>query len=172
MNEPGATIEGLKMAQTFLMTVRGTPQLYYGDEIALPGGDDPDNRRDFPGGFPGDATDTFTHRSVQQNSVFENQKLLSQLRTQIEPLRHGSLVELFAKEHQYAFARISRNDFAIAAFNNEPRPGRFSFDISSLSRLNAVALTDRLGNAKDLQVKGNVVEFDLPAQASAIIVRR
>ena len=172
MNEPGATIEGLKMAQTFLMTVRGTPQLYYGDEIALPGGDDPDNRRDFPGGFPGDAIDAFTNRNVQQNSAFQNQKLLSHLRTQIEPLRHGSLVELFAKEHQYAFARTSRSDFAIVAFNNDSRPAHFSFGISSLPRSSAVALADRLGNAKDIRVKGNVVEFELPAQASAIIVRR
>src|SRR5207253_1512965 len=120
-----------------------------GDEIAMQGGDDPDNRRDFPGGFPGDAVDTFTNRNAQQNAVFQNQKLLSHLRTQIEPLRHGSLVELFAKEHQYAFARTSRNDFAIVAFNNDSKPGHFSFDINSLPRSNAAILADRLGNAKD-----------------------
>ena len=34
--------------------MRGTPELYYGDEIGMTGGDDPDNRHDFPGGFPGD----------------------------------------------------------------------------------------------------------------------
>ena len=54
MNEEGATIEGLKLAQTLIMTSRGTPLLYYGDEIAMRGGGDPDNRRDFPGGFSGD----------------------------------------------------------------------------------------------------------------------
>ena len=172
MNEPGATIEGLKMAQTFLMTVRGTPQLYYGDEIAMQGGDDPDNRRDFPGGFPEDGSDAFTKRNGPQNSVFENQKLLSQLRIQIEPLRHGSLVELFAKEHQYAFARANRSGFAIVAFNNDRKPARFSFDITSLPRSNNVAVADRLGNAKDLRVAGNIIEFELPAQSSSIIVRR
>jgi glycosidase len=35
--------------------MRGMPQIYYGDEIGMPGGNDPDNRQDFPGGFPGDA---------------------------------------------------------------------------------------------------------------------
>ncbi len=34
------------------MTTRGMPQIYSGDEIALDGGGDPDNRHDFPGGFP------------------------------------------------------------------------------------------------------------------------
>ena len=53
MNEPGATVDGLKLAFTFLLTARGTPLVYYGDEIALPGGGDPDNRRDFPGRLPG-----------------------------------------------------------------------------------------------------------------------
>ena len=38
MNETGATTAGLKLAQTFIMTTRGIPQVYYGDEIALPGG--------------------------------------------------------------------------------------------------------------------------------------
>ena len=30
------------------MTVPGTPTIYYGDEVSLTGGDDPDNRRPFP----------------------------------------------------------------------------------------------------------------------------
>ncbi len=50
MGEPGATVAALKNAFTFLFTTRGTPLLYYGDEIAMAGGGDPDNRRDFPGG--------------------------------------------------------------------------------------------------------------------------
>src|SRR5205809_3072956 len=45
MNEPGASTAGLKLAQTFILTTRGIPQLFYGDEIAMHGGGDPDNRR-------------------------------------------------------------------------------------------------------------------------------
>ena len=59
MNEPGATTAGLKLAQTFILTTRGTPQLYYGDEIAIRGGGDPDNRRSMPGAFPGDPRNAF-----------------------------------------------------------------------------------------------------------------
>jgi glycosidase len=39
------------LAYTVLLTTRGTPQLYYGDELAMRGGNDPNNRHDFPGGF-------------------------------------------------------------------------------------------------------------------------
>ena len=52
LSEPGATPEKLRLAFLLLLTMRGMPQLYAGDEIAMLGGDDPDNRRDFPGGFP------------------------------------------------------------------------------------------------------------------------
>lgn len=37
-----------RLALTFLMTYVGAPCLYYGDEIGLPGGPDPDCRRAFP----------------------------------------------------------------------------------------------------------------------------
>ena len=51
MSEKGATIAGLKLANAFVLTTRGVPQLYYGDEIALTGADEPTTRGDFPGGF-------------------------------------------------------------------------------------------------------------------------
>src|ERR1044072_294252 len=60
MSENGATIAGLKLANAFVLTTRGVPQLYYGDEIALEGGDEPSTRGDFPGGFPGDKRNAFT----------------------------------------------------------------------------------------------------------------
>src|SRR5437660_10562914 len=99
MNEPGATIEGLKMAQTLIMTMRGTPQLYYGDEIAMQGGDDPDNRRDFPGEFPADGINAFTTRNETQRSGFAHQKLLGQLRAELKPSRRCSLLNLLATRH-------------------------------------------------------------------------
>jgi len=59
MNDSGATIAGLKLADTLLMTTRGIPTIYYGDEIAMPGGADPDNRHDFPGAWPKDPHNGF-----------------------------------------------------------------------------------------------------------------
>ena len=38
----------LEVAYTFLLTSPGVPLIYYGDEIGLPGGGDPDNRRFMP----------------------------------------------------------------------------------------------------------------------------
>ena len=60
MSEKGATLAGLKLAHAFLLTTRGVPQLYYGDEIAMTGADEPTTREDFPGGFPGDKRNAFS----------------------------------------------------------------------------------------------------------------
>ena len=172
MNEPDATIEGLKMAQTLIMTMRGTPQLYYGDEIAMEGGDDPDNRRDFPGGFPADGIDAFHTRNRKQDSVFQHQKLLGQLRKELEPLRHGNLINLFAKEHQYVYARNTANASVIVAFNNDKKSATIEVDVTDTRLMNGATLVDRLGNVKDARVSNRKVKFEIPAYSSAILSMR
>ena len=52
LSEEGSSTAKLKAAFSLLLTLRGIPQIYSGDEIAMSGGEDPDNRRDFPGGWP------------------------------------------------------------------------------------------------------------------------
>src|SRR5690625_7761696 len=50
-----------KLALTFLLTTRGIPQLYYGDEILMTGsGSDGLRRKDFPGGWREDPVNAFT----------------------------------------------------------------------------------------------------------------
>jgi glycosidase len=73
MSQPGVTVKDLKLAFGIVLTMRGTPEIYYGDELAMKGGPDPDNRHDFPGGFPGDKHDAFTRagRTPVQNEVHD-----------------------------------------------------------------------------------------------------
>ena len=100
MNEPGATPEALKLAFTFLLTARGIPLVYYGDEIAMPGGGDPDNRRDFPGGFPGDARNAFeaSGRTPDEQAVHAHVRALLRLRADTPALRRGATRNLHVAE--------------------------------------------------------------------------
>jgi glycosidase len=174
MNEPGATLEGLKMAQTLIMTMRGTPQLYYGDEIGMTGGDDPDNRRDFPGGFPADGIDAFQKggRNAKEESVFEHQQLLSRLRAEFEPLRRGNLINLLATEHQYVYARNTATATVIVAFNNDSKAATLEFSVADTKLSDGFQLIDRLGEGKHLRINGETVSFELPAHLSAILTVR
>ncbi|HVY45858.1 MAG TPA: alpha-amylase family glycosyl hydrolase, partial [Minicystis sp.] len=42
---PRSAYERMAVAFTFLLTTKGIPLVYYGDEIGMPGAGDPDNRR-------------------------------------------------------------------------------------------------------------------------------
>lgn len=176
MHEQGATAEGLKLAQTLIMTSRGTPLLYYGDEIAMPGGPDPDNRRDFPGGFPGDTRNAFTQqgRTAAENDVFNHLAKLGTLRRELEPLRRGRSLDLFDAEQQYAYARLTDKAAVIVIFNNDTKPAEVDFDISFISRQIATdaTLKDALGNLADIKMNDGKIKASIPARSAGIYITK
>ena len=129
MAEPGATTEGLRLAYTFLLTYRGTPLIYYGDEIAMPGGGDPDNRRDFPGGFPGDARNAFeaSGRTPEQQAVFAHVQRLLRLRAERADLRRGATEHLHVAEQSYVY----RRGRTVVALNNDRKPAEVRLPASA-----------------------------------------
>lgn len=107
LSEPGATPAKLKLAFGLLATLRGMPQIYSGDEIAMAGGDDPDNRRDFPGGFPGDKQDAFSaqRRTPEQADVHDWVAALFQFRAKHPALQMGTQQNVFIDKQTFAFVR-------------------------------------------------------------------
>ena len=148
MSEPGATAAGLRLAFTFLLTARGTPLLYYGDEIGLPGGGDPDNRRDFPGGFPGDPRDAFTAagRTPEQQAIWSHVQKLLQLRADRPELRDSAMVNLYVGDQAWVYRRGP----SVVALNNDKQPVEVRLPLSSLraDALSVCAVPRREG--KDL----------------------
>jgi glycosidase len=172
MNEPGATREGLQLAFTFLMTTRGTPLVYYGDEIGLPGGNDPDNRRDFPGGWPGDARDAFTPagRTADEEALFQHVRRLARLRGLLEPLRRGGLVHLLAEEQTYAFARTGAGGPVVVVFNNGTAPAALAFEAAPAGLAPGALLQDRLGRLPAVEVREGRFQVSLPPRSAGIYV--
>jgi glycosidase len=107
LSEPGANPQALRIGFGLLATLRGMPQLYYGDEIEMTGGDDPQNRKDFPGGFPGDAANAFTGAglSADARSMQDWVRSLIQLRDRTPELQTGKLRTLLANDSTLAFVR-------------------------------------------------------------------
>jgi neopullulanase len=172
MSEPGATVNGLKLAETLIMTMRGTPQLYYGDEIAMRGAGDPDNRRDFPGGFPGDTHNAFeaSGRTAEEREAIEHMRLLGRLRRELEPLRRGTLVNLYVAEQQWAYTRKTAHTSVIVAFNNDTQPATFEFDAAPTALSEGTRLDDRLNAGHDIRVAGGKLKITLPARTASIFV--
>jgi len=115
---PGATDEGLLLAYTFLLTTRGIPQLYYGNEIGLDGGSDPDNRRDFPGGWREDPRNAFepAGRDAREQRIFTHVQSLLRLRRERPELRDARTEHLLVEEQVYAYRRGS----SVVVINNAP----------------------------------------------------
>jgi glycosidase len=173
LNEEGATVEGLQLAFTCLLTLRGTPLIYYGDEIALRGGGDPDNRRDFPGGWPEDARTAFTKtgRTVEQAGVFDHVRRLLHLRREVEPLRRGRLVELGVTPATYSFARVTAHESVIVALNNSSEPQVVDLGLTSLpGGVARSVFRDRLGVGERVRPAGGRLRIKLPARGAALLV--
>jgi glycosidase len=130
MQEAKATVDGLMLAYTLLFTSRGTPLIYYGDEIALPGGTDPDNRRDFPGGWAGDARNAFdaNGRSADQQRLWSHVQRLLALRAARPELRRGRTEHLLALPQQFVYRRGA----SVVAVNNDTTSATVAFRSSAL----------------------------------------
>jgi glycosidase len=170
MSEKGASVTGLKLAHTFLLTTRGVPQLYYGDEIAMMGADEPTTRQDFPGGFPGDRRNAFTKngRTTEEQDLFEHVRKLVRLHGELEPLRRGSLVNLYVAAQQYAYARVTPRASVVIVINNEARPATFEFDIAPAKIEDDARLSDRLGVSMDVRVTDGKFKTTLPARSASV----
>ena len=171
MSENGATIAGLKLANAFLLTTRGVPQLYYGDELAMEGGDEPTTRGDFPGGFGGDARNAFSAggRTKDQQELFEYIKRLTTLRRENSVLSNGELVNLYVSEQQYAYARHVKLDTAIVVINNDNDAATIEFDVSHIAPRGV--WVDQLGLSQPANTDSGKMRVTLPKRSAAIFVQ-
>ncbi len=173
ISEPGATPLGLRLADTFLLTARGIPLIYYGDEIGMPGGSDPDNRRDFPGGWPADQRNAFaaSGRTPEEQAIFEHVRRLAHLRAELAPLRRGKLMSLAASEQMYAYGRVTEAESVLVIFNNGTQGAKLDVPVGQLGIPQGTTLRDRLDSASGLTVQGDSISVTMPARSAAIYTR-
>ncbi|NWF64168.1 MAG: glycoside hydrolase family 13 protein [Chloroflexi bacterium] len=96
----------LKLAWLFLFTMPGAPCLYYGDEIGLDGGHDPDCRKAFP-----------WDESKWDHDLLNYAKTCIALRKERPALRRGEYKRLYAEGDVMAFSRSYKDEMLIMAFN-------------------------------------------------------
>jgi len=127
LHEKGATVASLKLAFGLLATMRGMPQIYSGDEIAMDGADDPDNRRDFPGGFPGDKENAFTlqERSPEQREVHDWVSQLMRFRDLHSTLQTGQQQDIFVDDTVFVFTRAANISIGCAIRSPNIQDERF-----------------------------------------------
>jgi glycosidase len=165
----GASPAKLKLAFGLTLTLRGIPQLYYGDEIAMPGGGDPDNRRDFPGGWIGDSNDAFTARgrTHEQQDVFSYVQELLRVRREHPALRGGRQWHLASDESAYVFLRELEEERIVVAFNNTDWTTELRVRLSDTPIQKAAELSKVFGQA-NADLSGDEMHLSLPPQSLSI----
>ena len=165
----GSSPAKLKLAFGLTLTLRGIPEIYYGDEIGMPGGGDPDNRRDFPGGWIGDSNDAFTRagRTRDQEKVFSYVQALLRLRREHAALRSGQFWHLASDESSYVFVRESEEERVVVAFNNAEQPRELRIPLADTPVQRAAAIGLLLGEARAELARGEI-QITMPAQSLTI----
>jgi glycosidase len=170
----GATIEGAMMHTAFIISVRGIPQLYYGEEIAMEGQEDPDNRRDFPGGFPGDARSAFSAvgRTATERRMFEWTRAWIRLRAEHLAIRSGRLIDLFYDNDSYVFARQDKGETVIVAFNRAAQQKKLVLPAGAIDLKDGSTLVGTIGSREIARIGEGSVTLTLPSRAAAAYVVR
>jgi neopullulanase len=159
----------LKAAFGLLLTLRGIPQIYSGDEIAMPGGADPDNRHDFPGGFPGDPRNSFTAsgRTPEEQDVFAYVQSLLALRKNHPALRTGKQWHIAWDDTYYAFLRELPEQKLLVVYNNAPKTVALNIPVENTPLETAHQLQTVFGNSAAEIIGGNI-RVSLPAQTLSV----
>ena len=108
--EKAGNVTRYKQALTLLLTLRGIPQLYYGDEIGMYANksvNDGALRQNFPGGWPGDKNNAFTAegRTPLRAEYHAFTKKLLNWRKGNRAVAYGRLTHFPVREGVYVYAR-------------------------------------------------------------------
>jgi len=144
VNEPGFGVSEAdirrrySMGLTSLFTLPGIPQIYYGDELGVYGGNDPDNRKDMPSWAWTDAGRNAAQGGYlgagNPKTTFDLTQRLAAMRTNNPALWKGYYAEMWRQNgsgaNVYAFFRGSgTNRFIVLVNNGSTASGTIGFPI-------------------------------------------
>ena len=117
---PGRAKIGLAM----LATMRGIPQIFYGEEMMLCSADLSQGhgglRIDFPGGWAGDKVNLLTAegRKGQNKELFDFSSRLFNWRKSKEVIHNGQTMHFMTRDNTYAYFRYNDTDAVFVYINN------------------------------------------------------
>jgi glycosidase len=118
----GEDVNKYKAALAWLLTCRGIPQLYYGDEIAMKGFTSPSDgyvRKDFPGGWASDSLNKFSiaGRTSKEEDIWRYIAKLANFRKNSSAITTGKMMQFAPKEGEYVFFRYDEKQTIMTVLN-------------------------------------------------------
>jgi glycosidase len=164
----GEDVVKYESAISWLLTCRGIPELYYGDELGLKGFTTPNDghvRQDFPGGWPSDSLNKFSiaGRNAQEEGIWRYIAKLASFRKASSALTTGKMMQYVPGDGVYVYFRYN-NDQTIMVVMNTAK------DKKNISPKKYSERTDGFSKMKNIltgEVTG-VDDFSLDAKASGV----
>lgn len=159
-----------KQAFAFMLTTRGIPQMYYGDELLMHGskeGSDGFVRRDMPGGFPGDKVNAFVDagRTDMQREAWNFISRLANWRRGNEVISKGSLKHFMPENGVYVYERSYKGKRVVVMMNGTDSENVIDGTIYREIMPEGTTLTDILSGEKITIAR----QMRLPARALYIL---
>jgi len=145
-----------KNAMAYVLTMRGTPQVYYGTEVLL-ANEQPGHhgyiREDFPGGWAGDTVNAFSGAGLtsEQKTAMEFIRRINTWRKTAEAVHNGDVLHFVPFDNIYVFFRRYGESTVMTVINRNEKDA--AVNISRLSEVlgSATSGTDIItGSAVDL----------------------
>ena len=155
--ETGNPVAYQKSAQlaAFISTIPGVPVIYYGDEIGMPGGNDPDNRRMMK----------FDGLNLNQDELKSTFSALLSLRRNSLPLIYGDFKFLEVSGDILIYQRSYFDQFFIIAFNKAHQD--YKAEVAIDKRFDLIKLNSPSGDG--YKKNGNTVKFTIPGNGFVIL---
>jgi glycosidase len=152
-----------KMAFAWLMTARGIPQMYYGNEILMTGFTSPNDgyvRQDFPGGWDGDEKNKFyaDGRTKKENEVFNYVRALANYRKGSPALTKGKFTQFLPVDGVYVYFRYTDTQTIMCLMNTNAEE----------NKLNLSRFKERMG--KSLKAK-NIVTGEIISLSESLALK-
>jgi neopullulanase len=118
----GEDVVKYKSAIAWLLTCRGIPELYYGDEIGLTGVTSPNDghvRQDFPGGWATDSVNKFSiaGRNAQEEGIWRYIAKLANFRKASSALTTGKMMQYVPDDGVYVYFRYDKTQTIMVVMN-------------------------------------------------------
>jgi len=161
-----------KAGMALLLTMRGVPQMYYGDEILMKGYSSPDGlvRADFPGGWPGDKSNKFTAagRTAQENEAFNYVRTLANYRKNTTALQMGKLMQYIPQMGIYVYFRYDARKTVMIVYNSneaerELNTDRFDERMTGFNKGINIETNEQFDLHKNIKIPGKttlVIELE------------
>ena len=114
----------LKLAWLFLLSMPGAPCIYYGDEIGVDGGHDPECRKAFP-----------WDESKWDKDLLAYAKACIALRNKYKSLRQGTYRRVHTEDHVMVYARETKNESILVAFNASASEKMITIDLPHMPKV-------------------------------------